>query len=184
MNFAPLEAIASTVLFEGYMLYPYRPSAMKNRQRWNFGTLYPRDFAQTLDPPERWQFSTQILVEAEPSVTLTARVRFLQLLSPDIQGGRSWEQGFPRSRTLEGISLGTLCNGIEHVFDLAALSADELPTAPPTFRERPRIGRLVLSAECVRAGLYRLRATFINESAVSQPAATRSSVQDAAFTSA
>ena len=36
-----VEQIANAVLYEGYILYPYRPSALKNRQRWSFGILYP-----------------------------------------------------------------------------------------------------------------------------------------------
>jgi len=49
MNFGSVEKIAAAILYEGYILYPYRPTAIKNRQRWNFGTLYPRilgDFSQ------------------------------------------------------------------------------------------------------------------------------------------
>ena len=42
MNFEPLEKIANAVLYEGFLLYPYRKSAEKNRQRWHFGTLGPR----------------------------------------------------------------------------------------------------------------------------------------------
>ena len=184
MNFAPLEAIANTVLFEGYMLYPYRPSSIKNRQRWNFGTLYPRDFAQRLNSPERWQFSAQILMEAEPSAALTARVRFLQLLPQEKQDTQTWEQGFPRSRTVERIPLVDICNGIDYILDLTSLAADELPAAPPGFRDRSRISRLLLSAECLRDGLYRLSATLTNESPAPQSATSRRAVQDAAFTSA
>ena len=40
MNRAAVERIAEAVLYEGYILYPYRPS-VKNRQRWTFGGLYP-----------------------------------------------------------------------------------------------------------------------------------------------
>ena len=42
MNLAQVDQIAKAVLYEGYMLYPYRPSSVKNRQRWNFGVVYPR----------------------------------------------------------------------------------------------------------------------------------------------
>jgi len=42
MNTKSVDAIANAVLYEGYMLYPYRPSSVKNRQRFNFGVLYPR----------------------------------------------------------------------------------------------------------------------------------------------
>ncbi len=40
MNQALVDQIANAVLYEGYLLYPYRPS-VKNRQRWTFGGLYP-----------------------------------------------------------------------------------------------------------------------------------------------
>ena len=36
MNAALVDGIVKAVLYEGYMLYPYRPSAVKNRQRFNF----------------------------------------------------------------------------------------------------------------------------------------------------
>ena len=42
MNKALVDQIVDAVLYEGYILYPYRPS-VKNRQRWTFGGLYPRD---------------------------------------------------------------------------------------------------------------------------------------------
>ena len=41
MNLERVDQIAKAVLYEGYMLYPYRPSSVKNHQRWNFGVLYP-----------------------------------------------------------------------------------------------------------------------------------------------
>ena len=45
MNAAMVDAIAKAVLYEGYMLYPYRPSSVKNRQRFNFGVVYPRVYS-------------------------------------------------------------------------------------------------------------------------------------------
>jgi hypothetical protein len=33
--------IADAVLYEGYILWPYRRSALKNTQRWTFGGVYP-----------------------------------------------------------------------------------------------------------------------------------------------
>ena len=45
MSFASAEPIADAILFEGYLLYPYRASALKNRHRWIFGVLSPRSAA-------------------------------------------------------------------------------------------------------------------------------------------
>ena len=41
-----VEKIANAVLYEGYLLYPYRSSAVKNRQRWNFGVVYPSAYGE------------------------------------------------------------------------------------------------------------------------------------------
>lgn len=45
MTSSQIDRIANAVLYEGYLLYPYRPST-KNRQRWTFGGLYPEAFCQ------------------------------------------------------------------------------------------------------------------------------------------
>jgi hypothetical protein len=46
MNQVLVDQIAAAVLYEGYILYPYRPS-VKNRQRWTFGGLVPRAYSQS-----------------------------------------------------------------------------------------------------------------------------------------
>ena len=40
-RFAAARAVADAVLYEGYVLYPYRASAPKNQVRWQFGVLVP-----------------------------------------------------------------------------------------------------------------------------------------------
>jgi hypothetical protein len=40
--FDEARAVADSVLYEGYLLYPYRRSSAKNRVRWQFGVLLPR----------------------------------------------------------------------------------------------------------------------------------------------
>ena len=80
MNFASVEKIANALLYEGYILYPYRPSAIKNRQRWNFGTLYPRVYAEAQHPQEPFRFIAECLVRPSPEVTLDIKLSFLQLL--------------------------------------------------------------------------------------------------------
>ncbi len=71
------ECIAKAVLYEGYMLYPYRRSSLKNRQRCTFGTLYPELHPDVLGGTEPCRHQTQCLVNGTPSSTVTARVRFL-----------------------------------------------------------------------------------------------------------
>lgn len=185
MNFTPAEAIADAVLFEGYILYPYRPSAIKNRQRWNFGTIYPRSFSLAQTPPERFQFSTQVLLEATSETKLSVRIRFLQLLPPAGESFESWEEGFARSRTVEAIALRDLVTGVELAFDFSGLSGEELAKASQGFEEKPRHAQLKLRADYLRDGLYRLHGSFANESKVPQAvSASPRDMQDVAFVSA
>ena len=79
MNTKLVEDIASAVLYEGYLLYPYRASAIKNQQRWNFGVLYPREYAEKQSGADAWKMQTECLVTADSAAKLEVRVRFLQL---------------------------------------------------------------------------------------------------------
>ena len=69
MNMDMVEKVANAVLYEGYMLYPYTASSVKNRQRWNFGVLSPPAYDAS-------EMQTECLVVGDASVS--ARVRFLQ----------------------------------------------------------------------------------------------------------
>lgn len=82
MNFAPVENIASAILYEGYILYPYRPTAIKNRQRWNFGTLYPVTYAEAQRSQEPYRFISEIPFVVRDSASLHLKISFLQMLAP------------------------------------------------------------------------------------------------------
>src|SRR6202040_3580803 len=60
-NRSLVEQIADAVLYEGYILYPYRPS-VKNRQRWTFGGLYPRAFCLAQETGDAWSMQTECLL--------------------------------------------------------------------------------------------------------------------------
>src|SRR5579863_4748861 len=72
MNFEPLEKIANAVLYEGFLLYPYRKSSIKNQKRWHFGTLGPEGGV------EASMIQSQCLVEGGDSIVVDIRIRFLQ----------------------------------------------------------------------------------------------------------
>ena len=84
MNLATVEKIAKAVLYEGYMLYPYRPSSVKNQQRWNFGVLCPRSYSDAQNGSEAWTMQTECLVEASSLSAIEVRVRFLQLVARSV----------------------------------------------------------------------------------------------------
>jgi len=80
MNRALVDRIVKAVLYEGYLLYPYRLSAVKNRQRWTFGGLYPQAYSQVLSGAEPWSNRTECLVIGGGRTSLQVTVRFLHLL--------------------------------------------------------------------------------------------------------
>jgi hypothetical protein len=70
MNSEAIEKIANAVLYEGYMLYPYRASSVKNQQRFNFGVLYPEGFDTSL-------MQTECLVQGDGPVDI--KIRYLRV---------------------------------------------------------------------------------------------------------
>lgn len=75
--------IAKAVLYEGYILYPYRPSSVKNRQRWTFGGVFPKDYA-VHDASESCTMQTECLLRGDPAATIEVRVRFLHLVTREV----------------------------------------------------------------------------------------------------
>lgn len=71
-----VRAVADALLYEGYLLYPYRASAQKNRSRFQFGVLVPPGYR---DPSERSALRTECLLEAKDDTRLELSLRFLRL---------------------------------------------------------------------------------------------------------
>jgi len=101
MNLAVVEKIAKAVLYEGYMLYPYRPSSVKNQQRWNFGVLCPQSYSDAQKGSEAWTMQTECLVEGSSPTRLEVRVRFLQLVARSVGELTTPVSELPRGETPE-----------------------------------------------------------------------------------
>lgn len=71
-----VRAVADAVLYEGYLLYPYRGNSTKNQSRWQFGVLGPPG-AAAAGLGEDDHLSAQFVVSGSPAIEFT--VRFLQL---------------------------------------------------------------------------------------------------------
>lgn len=84
MNLGLVEKIADAVLYEGYILYPYRPSSVKNQQRWNFGALCPEAYSVAQNGTESWTMQTECLLQQTPRTNLEVKVRFLHLLTREV----------------------------------------------------------------------------------------------------
>jgi hypothetical protein len=78
VNRALVDRIVAAALYEGYVLYPYRPS-VKNRHRWTFGGLYPEAYSTARGGYDAWFNRTECLVRGSEEATVEAVVRFLHL---------------------------------------------------------------------------------------------------------
>ncbi|HKT61034.1 MAG TPA: hypothetical protein VJQ46_13370 [Gemmatimonadales bacterium] len=187
MDFRLAQRVADAVLWEGYVLYPYRASAVKNRFRWQFGVLTPKARGQRTGEP--WAMQTECLVEPESDPTLDLRIRFLQVQARTIEAcggdgepcrpverlevdGRelvTWEEGIERWLDLEAIALDDLLREAREVplefgagCDLETVSDAGGRTRARVVRERwPLSGRVTLRAERI-GNLLRLRVVLEN----------------------
>jgi hypothetical protein len=76
-RFATARSVADAVLYEGYVLYPYRASSRKNQARFQWGVLTPPAFSER-EGSERWSTRTECLVAPGRDPVLTVRIRCLQ----------------------------------------------------------------------------------------------------------
>jgi len=128
--FDAVQHIADAVLYEGYVLYPYRASAAKNQYRWQFGVVAPR---APRDDGETWFMQTECLVSggrgqraggrqgAEGGPLLSLRVRCLR---PGVSrdGSRRWLDGVPCTLDLGPIELRSSPGA--HVRELCDMGID------------------------------------------------------------
>src|SRR5579864_2643928 len=104
MSATAAERVADALLYEGYMLYPYRPSAVKNRQRFNFGVLYPEGWAAAREGgADRSFLEMECLLQGGAPTTLALRVRFLHLVErlSIRDASESWQEAVERAVRLE-----------------------------------------------------------------------------------
>lgn len=138
MNLEQVKEIANAVLYEGYLLYPYRQSAIKNRTRWMFGGVYPHAYSEANGGIEPWTMRTECLVEGQPNaISLDISVRFLHLLvrtvvKPELaKDARTeaiadeWEWGLASRLADEPLQ-----EGVEREVSVSDLSLQDLLASP------------------------------------------------------
>jgi len=144
MSFAAAEKVADALLYEGYVLYPYRASSAKNRLRFQWGVVAPRDVVAAGEA-ERWEMQTECLIEAGAPAVLDVKVRFLQLQERALEeagdagalrpvefldlGGEllvAWDEGMEREIELPGLALAELLAEGERSLDLELPAGEEI----------------------------------------------------------
>lgn len=132
--------VADAVLYEGYLLYPYRSSAQKNRLRWQFGVLAPRRWAEA-GGGDGWRNRTETVAEADSSAAFHLKLRFLHLETRHDAGGE-WDEGAERE--------------VDAVVGMAGAAGGEaVEFAFPALPARPGYRRTAIEG-CMRVSASRL----------------------------
>ncbi len=101
MNLNAVRRMANAVLYEGYVLYPYRASAAKNRSRWQWGVVMAPGYAAA-DPSETDSTQCECVLEHSGRPAVQVIVRFLQVQRRSTEapepgaGATTWDEAVER----------------------------------------------------------------------------------------
>jgi hypothetical protein len=178
----PVRAIADAVLYEGYALWPYRRSALKNAQRWTFGGVYPRPHAADRAPgDDPCVMQTQCLLEGTDEARVSVDVRFLHVvhrqaadrdgrpldeLVDDATGERhlTWDEAVEREVALPPTPLCELADGERLALSIPAGRDEERLAAGALVRTWEALeGSVMLRAERIEPALHALTVRIEND---------------------
>jgi len=183
-----VKKIAEAVLYEGYMLWPYRRSSTKNQQRWTFGGVYPRAYSEARGEDDPWIMQTQCLVSGDEGSAIEVKVRFLHVVERRVGrkntertlevvdelrvGGErylSWDEATERELAVGRFRLSELESPERVGIDIPGGSEEE-SLADPTGevvgilmrRWRLLCGAVEVRAEPLREGTFRVTVRITN----------------------
>ena len=195
MTLALARAAADAVLYEGYLLYPYRSTATKNQVRWQFGVLGPPG-AAAAGLGEEPDLAVDCLLAAGDGARVTVHLRFLQLQRRGAERAvpdgfepvaelrsagavwTSWDEAVEVERELGTFSLAELGRGVRQVLRVdGGEDVEPVPTGRLVRRRWPLTALVRIDAERDGA-VHRLRVSVGNTAgrAADKDAALRTSL--------
>ena len=106
--------MADAVLYEGYILYPYRASAQKNQSRWQFGVIMAPGYAAA-EESEASASRAECVLEHTGSPSVTVLLRFLQVQRRTADGA-VWDEAVEREVEVTADALSLFGDGVTHEF--------------------------------------------------------------------
>src|ERR1700722_7760603 len=88
-----LDNLTRTLLYEGYSLFPYHRSAIKNQKPVPFGVVYPRIY-NLYNPQAAAEMQSQCILTGDENVSVHIIIRFLHLLNPAEKGNKLPAKGW------------------------------------------------------------------------------------------
>lgn len=196
MNRELAKKVADAVLYEGYMLYPYRPTALKNRQRWSFGILYPPAYSEVALGTERAHMHSEVLVRAAGSAAVMVELRFLHLRRRQVFAFENGERTPVESLEVHGSRVES-CEAGDERSTLVQVQVSDAPSSPHKFSfpdssncdsirrlgesvageveevQHELAGTLDLSCTCIAPDTFKLAIEVANLSSLPPDATTR-----------
>ncbi len=114
MNLDPVRHIADAVLYEGYLLYPYRASSQKNQSRWQFGVVMAPGYAAA-EESETSATRAECVLEHTGQPSVTVLLRFLQV-QRRTAGGETWDEAVEREVEVTADAAALAGDGVTHEF--------------------------------------------------------------------
>jgi hypothetical protein len=193
---ADARLVADAILYEGYLLYPYRSSARKNQSRFQFGVLMPPGY-RAIDDCEPSTSQTECLLECPADAEVTVVVRFLHLQrrtaeEADGAGGfrpvaslwvagsevTTWDEAAEREQQLTVPIAALLAGGVDTPFEVPGGETAELLTGDGgeipgrlVRRQAPLAGMIRLAAQPLPGpyGVVQLRLVIENQTPADGP---------------
>jgi len=158
-----VDKVVRAVLYEGYILYPYRASSKKNqRERFTFGRVYPRTYSEAQNGREPCSMQTECLVRNEShDASLETDVRFLQPLARET-GEQLWLEAIEREVKLTPVSLNAPVSRTREFTFPSARTVDG-----ETVRWNEMIcGRIELETQVIDEAVSKITVRIFNETPV------------------
>jgi hypothetical protein len=193
MTIALARLAADAVLYEGYLLYPYRSTAAKNQVRWQFGVLAPPG-AAVAGWGEESDLAVECLLRPDGAAEVTVHLRFLQLqrrqaqradgadgfsdvaeLGAGAAARTTWDEAVEVERELGTFPLAALHRGVDQLVQVdGGEDVEEVPGGRLVRRRWP-LRALVTMTAAPDAPVTRLRIAVRN--AAGRPVDTDASLR-------
>jgi hypothetical protein len=193
---ADARQVADAILYEGYLLYPYRGSARKNQSRFQFGVLMPPAY-HDVDASEPSVSQTECLLESPDDAAVTVIARFLHLQRRQVEVGdgaggfrpvasvlvddaevTTWDEAAEREHRATVPLAALLAGGVDAAFEVPGSESTETLTDAAgraagrlVRRQAPLAAVIRLRAERLPGpyGALRLRLTIENRTSPDGP---------------
>ncbi|HEY7815726.1 MAG TPA: hypothetical protein VIC62_20950 [Nakamurella sp.] len=133
--------MADAVLYEGYILYPYRASSQKNQSRWQFGVVMAPAYAAA-DESEACATRAECVLEHTGQPSVTVLLRFLQVQRRTSAEGE-WDEAVEREVEVTADASALLGAGLRHEF---AVEGGEERSDDAVRRREPLAGAITVRA--------------------------------------